>query len=167
MAVGNARSMVLAATVMIQGAVFLTVRGSGPSFPAEHTTVIPRAMAWNAPMRTRLTSTRTLYTARRASGAPPRATPTASPRYVADATGEPTAVEAQCVPWPLMSRADTISVGSAVDTGSPSSASSPLTNQRAPMSLRLQFDELNCWPGWQIPFQRPGMGSHALVIEAL
>ena len=41
MGVGNARSMVLAATVKIQGAVFCTVWAEGPSFAAPQTTVMP------------------------------------------------------------------------------------------------------------------------------
>lgn len=43
-------SMVVAATVKIHGASFTTDPEDGPLFPAEHTTVIPFATAWNAPM---------------------------------------------------------------------------------------------------------------------
>uniref|UniRef100_A0A6N2K354 Uncharacterized protein n=1 Tax=Salix viminalis TaxID=40686 RepID=A0A6N2K354_SALVM len=46
----NLRSMVVAATVRIQGATFVTVSSDGPSFPPEQTTVIPFSTAWNAPM---------------------------------------------------------------------------------------------------------------------
>lgn len=48
----NSLSIVLAATVNTQGATFTTVPGCGPSFPAEATTTILLASAWNAPMET-------------------------------------------------------------------------------------------------------------------
>jgi hypothetical protein len=44
-AVGKALSIVEAATVVSQGAVFATVCEIGPSFPAEQTTVIPFEVA--------------------------------------------------------------------------------------------------------------------------
>ena len=50
MGVGKDRSTLLAATVMIQGAVFSIVWALGPAFPAAHTTVIPFSTAWKAPM---------------------------------------------------------------------------------------------------------------------
>ena len=50
MDVGNARSMVLAATVKIHGAVLCTVYAEGPSFAAPQTTVMPLATAWNEPV---------------------------------------------------------------------------------------------------------------------
>ncbi len=44
------RSMLLAPTVTIQGAVLLTVPGAGPAFPAEQKVVIPFWKACKAPM---------------------------------------------------------------------------------------------------------------------
>ncbi|CAA6674562.1 unnamed protein product [Spirodela intermedia] len=46
----NSRSMVLAPTVRIHGATFLTVPQLGPVLPPEHTTVIPFFTAWNDPI---------------------------------------------------------------------------------------------------------------------
>ncbi|BAD53016.1 unknown protein [Oryza sativa Japonica Group] len=48
----------------------------------------------------------TLYTARRARGAPPRATPVARPWTLTPSTTAPAAMDAVCVPCPIMSRAD-------------------------------------------------------------
>lgn len=48
--VGKDRSIVVAATVKIHGAVFSTVYAEGPSFAAPQTTGIPLATAWNEPM---------------------------------------------------------------------------------------------------------------------
>ena len=39
---GKSLSVVLAPTVKIHGATLVTVRGAGPSLPAEQTTVAPR-----------------------------------------------------------------------------------------------------------------------------
>ncbi|RWW53607.1 hypothetical protein BHE74_00039898 [Ensete ventricosum] len=47
---GKSRSKVLAPTVRIHGATFVTVELSGPELPAGQTTVIPFFTAWNAPM---------------------------------------------------------------------------------------------------------------------
>ena len=52
MLVRKSLSIVLAATVKVQGATFMTVLGAGPSFPAEQTTTMFLATAWNAPMET-------------------------------------------------------------------------------------------------------------------
>jgi hypothetical protein len=48
-AVGKDRSILLAATVMTQGAVFWTTCGAGPKLPAAYTTVIPFWTACRAP----------------------------------------------------------------------------------------------------------------------
>lgn len=48
-AVWKALSVVVAATVMSQGAVFSIVCEKGPLFPAAETTVIPFAIAWKEP----------------------------------------------------------------------------------------------------------------------
>jgi len=45
-------SIVLAATVNTQGAIFTTLPGVGPSFPAEATNNIFLESAWNAPIET-------------------------------------------------------------------------------------------------------------------
>jgi hypothetical protein len=50
MAVGKVLSIVEAATVMSQGAVFSTVCEIGPSFPAEQITEIPFKVAWKEPI---------------------------------------------------------------------------------------------------------------------
>uniref|UniRef100_A0A3Q7E816 Uncharacterized protein n=1 Tax=Solanum lycopersicum TaxID=4081 RepID=A0A3Q7E816_SOLLC len=43
-------SIVVAATVKIQGATLTTDSGEGPSFPPEATTKMPFCIAWKAPM---------------------------------------------------------------------------------------------------------------------
>lgn len=46
----NIRSMLLAPTVIIQGATFDTENEEGPEFPALHATTISRLAACNAPI---------------------------------------------------------------------------------------------------------------------
>uniref|UniRef100_A0A0D9YG27 Uncharacterized protein n=1 Tax=Oryza glumipatula TaxID=40148 RepID=A0A0D9YG27_9ORYZ len=48
--------------------------------------------------------------ARRARGAPPRATPVARPWTLTPSTTAPAAMDAVCVPCPIMSRADIVGV---------------------------------------------------------
>lgn len=47
---GNCLLMLLAPTVMIHGATFVTVPGVEPSFQVEQTTTFPLWTPWNAPI---------------------------------------------------------------------------------------------------------------------
>jgi hypothetical protein len=131
--VGNDRSILLAATVMTQGAVLLTTCCAGPRFPEAYTTVIPFCTACRAPNEfssaTRdsdRTSTPSWMASSMAASTvavvPARtpaalghtdfytamrargAAPAARPWKLAASTTEPEAVEAVCVPCPSLSR---------------------------------------------------------------
>ncbi|BAS78045.1 Os02g0269400 [Oryza sativa Japonica Group] len=190
MVVGKVRSMVAAATVMTHGTVFCTVCDVGPSFPPANTTVIPRATACRVPWislgppndsdntstpsfmasstaaRTAAspkfppTPQQTLYTATRARGAPPRATPAPRPPWwwLTFHTRPPAIVEAVCVPWPWKSLGDMYSPFSI-------SSVAPAEYHRAPMIFRLQFVVLNASPVWQTPFHRAGTGPYPSSLK--
>ena len=96
-----------------------------------------------------------LYTASLARGAPPRATPGASPWKLTLCTMLPAAVEAVWVPWPLASLGD---------RNSPSSTfrSTSSAYHRAPMSFLLQLFRPNEAPVWQ---KKTQFGKFPSILE--
>ncbi|GER28237.1 protein kinase superfamily protein [Striga asiatica] len=129
---GKSRSRVPAPTVVIHGATFFVLYGSGPLFPAEHETRMPLSVAAKAPIKITFSDNdntwtpslmawsipasmseskhpgfqQTLYDATRAVDAIPRAVPLAKPSRLAPWTGDPTAVLADLAPTNFLLQLD-------------------------------------------------------------